>query len=1210
MKIILQKYKLVIIASLLTAAFIFSFLKVYHHDYRSGSQKFQKNFTELEQKLNVFIKRKAESLRFNDVSELWRHLKKTGKNDFFLHVYKNDSLVFWNTNKLPILRFADIHFPTEGTVRLQNGWYYTKIKKVRDYLVVGSFRIKWEYAYQNKNLNNTFHKNLSLPFSAYLSLDESVGYPIYAKNGNYVFSLVPNEYQKASHTEAIILTLLLLLSISAWLLVLFHLLKRVSFPWVFVFALVIIRYLSIKYTWFGFMHGTPAFDADIYATNEYFPNFFEFLVNVAILCFISFVFIWEIKQKRYFKKQWIALSLFISTVFLWGLFVYLVKGLVLNSSIPLEINQLFSLNIFSLFTFFSLGLLFYVFFRLVFSISKLCLSVKITGTQLSVVSFFVSCFYCAYEIIWGEELFIAAIFPFFFYELIVYLTYRNYKKTIIVPGVLLLFLFSITLVSILTTFNERKEKEARKVYANLLINEKNIVTEIEYNNIREKLSDDNFLKKFISRPRFISISDFQEGIERRVFNSYWDRYELSFHLFNENHLPLIGKVKEETKQFDELNNIILNSGKASEIDSNIYYIEDYTKQYSYIIRQELRGKDSSKAILFVTLKSKKIPEEIGFPRLLISKKSNALKSLEQYDIARYHKGQLITKYGDYPYPFSPFFFIPKRVLEKTKGFFSKNGYNHYALIKNEGDIVILSKKEMTLLDFITSFSYLFTFYGLFLLPLLFKNDQNKQLAQTLSLAVKIQIVLIGLVFISLLAFGWGSGLFVTSQYHEMTEKVIKEKLSSIEKEVQGKLKTYDYLDIVEHGNFMQYILRKFSSVFMTDINLYDTNGYLLATSRPKVFNKGLLSEQINPVALKHLEFLKESEFINQEKIGDLIYTSAYKPFFNEKGKLHGYINLQHFGKQREFEEQIQQFLVAIINVFILLLALSILLAIFISNWITLPLRRLQENFLKIQFGKKNEKLHYDNKDDEIGQLVNAYNNKLEELEYTANQLAKSERESAWKEMAKQVAHEIKNPLTPMKLSVQQLLRAFDPNDPNGEEKLKKVASSIIEQIDALTKIANEFSNFAKMPSPNYEKINLVDLIKTVVSVFSSSLVDVSFTYTHENIKINGDKDQLIRVFNNLIKNAIQAIEESGKNGKVEICLSHGKNGVHISIKDNGIGIPDNKKEKIFVPYFTTKSTGTGIGLAIVKQIIENHKGTVSFESKEGEGTVFNIHFFN
>jgi nitrogen fixation/metabolism regulation signal transduction histidine kinase len=218
-------------------------------------------------------------------------------------------------------------------------------------------------------------------------------------------------------------------------------------------------------------------------------------------------------------------------------------------------------------------------------------------------------------------------------------------------------------------------------------------------------------------------------------------------------------------------------------------------------------------------------------------------------------------------------------------------------------------------------------------------------------------------------------------------------------------------------------------------------------------------------------------------------------------------------------------------------------------------------------------------------------------------LAKSERESAWRDMAKQVAHEIKNPLTPMKLSIQQMMRVFEKENPAAKEKVDRLANSLIEQIDGLTRIANEFSNFAKMPSPLLEKVELVDIIKNVISIFEQEGVAIKFESSDNIIELQADKDQLIRAINNLLQNSIQAFD-SKKDGVIRISIEVGDDFCKISIKDNGKGIPADRQNKVFVPYFTTKSTGTGIGLSITKQIIENHNGKIYFESQENKGTIF------
>jgi len=394
---------------------------------------------------------------------------------------------------------------------------------------------------------------------------------------------------------------------------------------------------------------------------------------------------------------------------------------------------------------------------------------------------------------------------------------------------------------------------------------------------------------------------------------------------------------------------------------------------------------------------------------------------------------------------------------------------------------------------------------------------------------------------------------------------------------------------------------------VTDVNVYDLRGQLVASSRPKIYNIGLLSEQMNPTARKALMFEKKSEYIHQERIGTLKYLSGYIPFFNDEGDLLAYLNIQHFDKQNEFESQIQRFLIAIINVFMILLALSIVGAILVSNWLTSPLRMIQKSFSRMELGKNNQAIDYQS-NDELGDLVREYNLKLIELESAAVKLAQNERESAWREMAKQVAHEIKNPLTPMKLTIQQLQRVFDPNDPNSKAKIDRVAQSIIEQIDALTSIANAFANFAKMPNPRVEKLELRDFLGSLVAVFESEeSCLVKLVAPTEKVFIEGDKEMLLRVVNNLVTNGIQAIPH-GRKGQVYISLYVEPTVVFIEVSDNGLGIPHEQLSTVFEPYFTTKSTGTGLGLAMVKQIVEGHGGTIEVKRTDDNGTTMLLRF--
>ena len=336
------------------------------------------------------------------------------------------------------------------------------------------------------------------------------------------------------------------------------------------------------------------------------------------------------------------------------------------------------------------------------------------------------------------------------------------------------------------------------------------------------------------------------------------------------------------------------------------------------------------------------------------------------------------------------------------------------------------------------------------------------------------------------------------------------------------------------------------------------------------------------------------------------YQSAYIPFRNIDNEVLGYLNLPYFSRQSELRQEISTFLVAVINIYVLLILLAIVLAIFITNQITQPLRLLEDSFSRIKLGEQNRLIEYRARD-EIGSLVDEYNRMVVELEESANLLAKSEREDAWREMAKQIAHEIKNPLTPMKLSIQYLQRSWGNEDENFADRLDSVSDTLIEQINDLSKIATEFSNFAKIQRSPSTNVDITGIISKAVNLFANSEEGrVEFKYDlDEPIYVFVDTKQLDRVFINLIKNALQAIPK-GRKGLIQVSLEGKTDYVLIAIADNGSGIPEELRDKLFRPNFTTKTSGMGLGLAIVKNIVESEKGKIWFETEVDVGTTFYI----
>ena len=467
--------------------------------------------------------------------------------------------------------------------------------------------------------------------------------------------------------------------------------------------------------------------------------------------------------------------------------------------------------------------------------------------------------------------------------------------------------------------------------------------------------------------------------------------------------------------------------------------------------------------------------------------------------------------------------------------------------------------------------------------------------------------MIVIMLVSFAVIGIFTILYVNRQYLSKNIDIVNQKMRAIHAELNGPILYLNNLEEIgqEGKELLTSLLMEYQGLFFTDINLFDVSGQLIATSLPDVFDKGLTGRQINPEAYIKLAFGQRASIIEQEDIGGLHYLSAYKPFVDNENNLIAFLNLPYFTQQGALTEEISGVVMALLNFYMVIVLLTVIMSVMVSNQITRPLMMLQDKFRHIRLGAKNDPVLYHSRD-ELGGLVKEYNRAIEELAQSANRLARSERESAWREMAKQIAHEINNPLTPMKLSVQHLKRAYDNNSERFDEYMEKISRSLVEQIDTLSDIATEFSNFAKMPVAQNERIDLLEKINTVVPLFAIDDNKRAFcTDFHglEQAMIFADKEQISRVFVNLFKNALQAMPK-GRQAEIHIDVQKINRMIWIQVKDNGMGIPEEMQEKIFRPNFTTKSSGMGMGLSIVRSIIKSAGGTINFKTTRGEGTTF------
>jgi nitrogen fixation/metabolism regulation signal transduction histidine kinase len=404
------------------------------------------------------------------------------------------------------------------------------------------------------------------------------------------------------------------------------------------------------------------------------------------------------------------------------------------------------------------------------------------------------------------------------------------------------------------------------------------------------------------------------------------------------------------------------------------------------------------------------------------------------------------------------------------------------------------------------------------------------------------------------------------------------------------------------SKIFQNRIYEISSINKLNISIFDLHGNLLVSSKTNAFEPN----EIEPLSYKILNELVQSSnhriLIPLEKDG-IGYQTSFSYINDSISKRIGIIELEFTQDNSEIEQELKEFISRLSLVYLLMFVVAIALVYFLSSYITRSIKSISDKMEHTRLNERNEKITLNSASSEIKTLVEAYNNMIDQLEESAVKLARSEREQAWREMAKQVAHEIKNPLTPMRLSVQSFERKFNPEDEKIREKLSEYSKTLIQQIDVMSSIASAFSDFAKMPTQKRERINVISVVKLALDIFNEGFI----TYITEETELfaNLDKTQLIRIVTNLIKNAMQASEKE-ENPIIEVKVVSETDNVKITVSDNGKGISEELKSLIFEPKFTTKSSGMGLGLPMVKNIIEAYDGNISFTSQEGVGTIFTV----
>ncbi len=446
------------------------------------------------------------------------------------------------------------------------------------------------------------------------------------------------------------------------------------------------------------------------------------------------------------------------------------------------------------------------------------------------------------------------------------------------------------------------------------------------------------------------------------------------------------------------------------------------------------------------------------------------------------------------------------------------------------------------------------------------------------------------------------------QYDEQTKeynvKRFGRKEQTVKKDIDIELtrKTTYAVNTENLNKIFQERIYELSSIHNLEITMYDMEGKFLKTSFPFGL-KDSIPNDLSTNIVTNLEKSVDHRIFEVKEEKNINLETSYTYILDPIAKQIGILKLEFSQDNLEQERELQEFLSRLSLVYFFMFIIAITLAYFLSSYITRSIKTISNRMHQTRLNKRNEKIILDGASSEIEVLVEAYNNMIDELQESAVKLARSEREQAWREMAKQVAHEIKNPLTPMRLSVQSFERRFDINDPKINEKVKEYSETLIQQIDVMSSIASAFSDFAKMPKQKREKIEIIGVVKMALDIFNED--DISYHHPEDELYGNLDKTQLIRIVTNLITNANQATEEK-EDPKIEVKVLSKKDKIIIEVSDNGKGIGRDVEHLIFEPKFTTKSSGMGLGLPMIKSIIEAYEGSINFTSEEGKGTTFTV----
>ena len=1197
------------------------------------ARNIQRNLHKKEQIIDNFLKDTSHFNIFRSIDENVKHAEDiinyfVNRHDIYPFTYVNNELVFWGTDKFVPKTDAGISNGV-SIIKAGNGWYESIKKSAGNFSVLFLIPIKTDFQKNNVYLQNTFSKNLTKTDNLEIAdYNDQLIYNIRSITGEYLLSVKLRDGQHDTFFSKLELTMWMLAGFSVTLLLNIICVWMAKRGWVWSSVLLLagylvgIRYLELHYGWLASHFYTGIFDPRNFASSFFFPHLGGLLLNiVALTWFIGYVYAFKDQLKipafGYTKAGSIGL------VFTFGLLVYAVSrfisdvfaGLISNSDINFNVTDVLNLTTYSWIGIFALclsimalllliDLLVGLAYRLIPDIRRLFFIEILIAFSVAVIHNYLGTFSPSFILLAG------------LIGLRTWSISRKGRFDLAIFISTLLLLAGITAISHGQSQRYKKQEEQKLAISKLeAVDDANALA-LFYDLEKEIVRDPILIEYFKKPNRGENRELLDEHLKRTYLSGYLSRYEFVANEYDTNWFPI--GLSSASKREEYREKVISGAIKVSE---NFYRGNSRFGNFEYFAQLPVEEDGIPLGILLIELQNRSFSQLSTYPDILTDSRIGQQQTelIQQYSYAFYRDGSLVSQYGDFVYPLTDEIYPTEQRKFEHLGY--EGNFGHMMYRPNSRTLIVLSKPQESNWMQLASLSFIFLVFLLFamlaytvrwLVLTLNGNDFSLRnlrwsfliLTNKVLYSTRIQTFMVVAVVFTLITAGIITFFSISSQFKKQQESNTLKYVVDIARRLESR--------VLREANINRGIStdEQFNIIaesIASDLNLYGRDGQLIFSTQPRIYDLRLISRYMHPKAWLHMAHHQRSEFIQHEDIGAHNYIAAYAPIRNDRYEPVMFLSLPHYSYQKEFDQNVGMLLNTLINIYALVILVLGLFAVFVANKITAPLALVQRSLAKTTIGKQNEPIFW-KRHDEIGSLIKEYNIMIAALEQSANTIVRSERESAWREMAKQVAHEIKNPLTPLKLGIQQLERSWKEKDPRFDERFERFSASFIEQIESLSLIASEFSEFAKMPDTQLKEVDVLDIINKAVEVFNSNVgVNIRiFNLCEEaSINIQGDRDQLLRSFNNLIKNSIEATIAKRK-CLIDITINYDDAGNHVSIavRDNGHGIGLDAREKLFQPNFTTKSSGTGLGLAFVKQAVESMGGSIRYETIVGKGTVF------